>query len=160
MKILGLVLALIGLAFRTKLVQRYQAEFGQAVIKELQRNQERSRRGSTPLNPSLANGVNDAKGHANNVSAQAQANAEYNARNDAQWRADNAYNGSVAHANNVHAAANGYTNQQVGAVQPYMCPPGLRALWPNGSPLPGGWGDTGKTVTGSGTTTWQVIYKY
>ena len=131
----------------SKLVQRYQSEFGMAIIKELQRNQERSRRGSTPLQPSLgqteARAASDATAKAN----QAQANAQYNAANDAAWRADNAYQASVQHTNNTGAAANAYTNQQVGAVWPHVVPGGASVLWDMQGAIPSGWSDTGYTVT-------------
>ena len=45
----------------SRTIQRYQIEFGLAIARELQRNQERRRRGKTPLQPSLDNKGNQVQ---------------------------------------------------------------------------------------------------
>ena len=127
----------------SRTIQRYQQEFGLAIARELQRNQERSRRGRTPLEPSL--GQNEARSlaDASAKSNQAQLNAEYNGRNDAQWRADNSYYAGVNYSNQVNANANAYTNQQVGS---HGVPYAAEMMWIGSNPVPAGWINTGRTV--------------
>ena len=134
----------------SRTIQRYQIDFGLAMARELQRNQERSRRGKTPLEPSLTN-----KG--NQVQSAAAA--------DASSKANAAQSTAISSANSTTygAAANAEQNAKNYAAQldagMAHVPSGAQILWDAGGGIPSGYTDTGYTINLAAGVNRRVLRK-
>src|SRR5262245_15752462 len=115
----------------SKPIQFYQDELGLALARELQRNQERSRRGKTPLQPSL-----------NNSASATQAAAASDA---------------TTKANAAQTNANAYTDSKLAGGG--MVPSGASILWDMSPPIPAGYSDTGYTINLAAGVNRKVIRK-
>lgn len=134
----------------SKPVRVYQDELGLALARELQRNQERSRRGRTPLQPSLSNSETNTKSY-----------ADQTAYNNATAYSNQAQNNAQSYASSqdqsILSQAQSYANQQ----DAIRMPANVEVMWNTaayGSP-PAGWYDTGRTVALDGANQRHVIRK-